>query len=77
LERDDGFACPGAHGESGLAFVEDIEAGGGVSLTEESAVLLAEDGGGLLFERLDQFRIAEECCGVEVHLRPPWKKAGN
>jgi hypothetical protein len=64
LEGEDGFTCPGAHSESGLAFVEDVEACGGVALAEENTVCVAKDGGGLLFERLDQIRIAKERVGV-------------
>src|SRR5208337_5536664 len=44
LEGDDRFSRPGTHGESGIAFVENVKAGGGVSLAEENALRIAGDG---------------------------------
>jgi hypothetical protein len=53
------------------------ESDGGVSLAEGDTVFAAGDGGGLLFQPLDQRWIGDKCRRIEVHGHPPSIETGR
>jgi len=58
------LACGRCHGKDGLALVEDIKPGRNFSLVEQNLIFATRDCGGVLFQRLNQLRVGDECIWV-------------